>query len=47
VKLSVAYTHLSHHSGKSGYDQVVRYLAASPTARSRSATENGLRRKPA
>ena len=29
MKLSVAYTHLSHHSGKSGYDQVVRYLAAS------------------
>ena len=28
MKLSVAYTHLSHHAGRSGYDQVVRYLAA-------------------
>jgi glycosyltransferase involved in cell wall biosynthesis len=28
VKLSVAYTHLSHHAGRSGYDQVVRYLAS-------------------
>ena len=27
MRVSLAYTHLSHHAARSGYDQVVRYLA--------------------